>query len=247
MKKLHILTSFLFGAVMVLCTAIIISTTGISPAMSVGIAVGIAATLTAFNSYIPENLSFVTLCGQITQPQLIDCDNPVQGGTREKAYIVNYTDWESVVFGADDYTVEAIVLAVTKKAFVIEGKNNSIAPKATMVEQGFNNMFDHEIIMKGFDIKPAVKNELNSMKDGRFVIIIENYFRGVNGEVAFEIYGRTTGLEMTALERDPNNADTQGAFDYTFFTKLNKEPKLPNPLFLTNYATTKAIVDALIV
>lgn len=244
---LHIISSFLFGGIMITCTAMIILTTGVSPIVSVMIAATMATLLTVFNGYIPSNLSFVTLCGQITQAQLIDCDNPVQGGTREKAYIMNLADLDSITFGADGYTVEAITLAATKKAFVIEGKNNSIAPKATMIEQGFSNMFDHEVIAKGFDISPAVKNELNSMKDGRFVIITENYFKGSGGETAYEIYGITTGLEITNLERDPNNAETQGAFDYTFFTKLNKEPKLPNPLFLTNYATTKAIVDALIV
>jgi len=131
-------------------------------------------------------------------------------------------------------------------AYQIDGKNNSIAPKAMMVKVGFNNMFDHSVQMKGFDLSPEIKEQLNSMKDGRFVIITENYFKGVSGNSAFEIYGLTTGLEMSVLERDPNNADTQGAFDFTFFTDVNKEPRLPNSLFVTSYALSKAVVDGLL-
>jgi hypothetical protein len=84
------------------------------------------------------------------------------------------------------------------------------------------------------------------MKDGRFVVITENYFKGVAGNASFEIYGLTTGLEMSVLERDPNTADTQGAFDFTFTTINNKEPRLPNSLFNTDYATSKAVVDSIL-
>jgi hypothetical protein len=171
----------------------------------------------------------------------------MKGGTRDRAVIFNFDDISSIVFNATNTsTVEDIVLAAGKTAYQIDGKNNSISPKASMVKVGFNNMFDHSVMMKGFDISPEIKEQLNSMKDGRFVVITENYFKGVAGNASFEIYGLTTGLEMSILERDPNNADTQGAFDFTFTTINNKEPRLPNSLFITSYAGSKAVVDSLL-
>jgi len=188
-----------------------------------------------------------TVCGQIASNILKSCTKPLQGGTKDRALIINFDDIASIVYNATNVaTVEDIVLKTGKLAYQIDGKNNSIAPKASMFKVGFNNMFDHSVMMKGFDLSPEIKEQLNSMKDGRFVIITENYFKGVSGNSAFEIYGLTTGLEMSVLERDPNNADTQGAFDFTFTTINNKEPRLPNSLFITNYASSKAVVDSLL-
>jgi hypothetical protein len=188
------------------------------------------------------------VCGAIASNILISCATPMQGGTRDRAVIFNFDDISTIVYnGTNTSTVEDITLLAGKFAYQIDGKNNSIAPKAMMVKVGFNNMFDHSVQLKGFDISPEIKEQLNSMKDGRFVVITENYFKGVGGNASFEIYGLTTGLEMSVLERDPNNADTQGAFDFTFTTINNKEPRLPNSLFITDYATSKAVVDSILV
>lgn len=248
MKITKYLMLFLTIALSFVCTMSIVHTTGLDTISSACVTLGFIALMEFISAKMGYGLSFVGTCGTITASILADCDNPVQGGTRDRAYIMNFDDFDlgTIVFGADGYTIEAITLPALKTAFVIEGKNNSIVPKATMVEQGFSNMFDQEINMKGFDISPTVKKDLNSMKDGRFVIITENYFKGTSGNSAFEVYGTTVGLEMTVIERDPNNTETQGAFDMTFFTKLNKEPNLPNPLFLTDYTTTKAIAEGLL-
>lgn len=188
-----------------------------------------------------------TVCGKIAGNILKSCTKPLQGGTKDRAIVINFDDIASIVYNSTNVaTIEDIVLTTGKLAYQIDGKNNSIAPKAMMVKQGFENMFDHTIQMKGFDISPDIKEQLNSMKDGRFVVIVENYFKGTDGNSAFEVYGLTSGLELTTLERDPNNADTQGAFDFTFSTALNKEPKLPNNLFVTSYAASKAVVDGLL-
>jgi hypothetical protein len=188
-----------------------------------------------------------TVCGEISANITKSCTNPLQGGTRDRAVVINFEDVASVVYnGTNTEVIEDIVLVSGAVAYQIDGKNNSIAPKASMVKVGFNKMFDHTVMMKGFDISPATKAQLNAMKDGKFIVITENYFRGTAGESAFEVYGLTTGLEMTVIERDPNNADTQGAFDFTFFTDVNKEPRLPSSLFVTSYALSKAVVDGLL-
>jgi hypothetical protein len=187
-----------------------------------------------------------TICGKINQAILKDCEFPLQAGTRDKAKIINLADIQSIVYNnTNKAQVEDIVLVSGASAFVIDGINNSIRPQAMLVDGTYSKRFDHQVEILGFDISPEMKEHFNSGVEGRYVIITENYFQGNNGESAFEVYGLTTGLEFTVLNRNANDTETQGAFAITFLTKNNKEPKLPNAFFDTDYATTKAIFDAL--
>jgi len=246
MKSLKIILAVAFGLMMTLGTAAIITTTGLSVEASLTVAVGGAVTLTLLNNKLPQGVAMAGVCGKLASDILKSCDNPVQAGTRDRGIIINFDDVLSVTYAADGETIEDIVLASGTVGYQIDGQNNSIAPISRMVEQGFNNMWDHEVSMKGFDVSPTTKNQVNAMKDGRFVVICENYFRGSSGNAAFEVYGITTGLEAMEIERDPNSEETQGAFHFMFGTKKNKEPKTAATLFITDYSTSKAIVDGLL-
>lgn len=188
-----------------------------------------------------------SICGEINANIAFDCNNPLQNGTRDRAYIINYDDIDVAAFDATNKNiVTGITLKAGKYAYYVDGKNNSIAPTTALVRLAYSQVFDHMVNMKGFDISPVTKDMLDKAKDGRFVVITENNFKGATGDSAFEIYGLTTGLEMTVLTRDPLNADTQGAFDFTFGTDKNKEPNLPKTLYMTSYAATKAAIEALL-
>lgn len=221
----------------------------LDPLLSIGVSVIVSVTFLVVKQYTGLEFNIATVvCGEINASIANNCDFPMQAGTRERAIIINFKDWQEAVIttAIDNYTIESITLDIAATAFFIDGKSNSIKPKYTMLKQGPNKMFDHMIDMLGFTIDPDTKNELNAGIDGRYVIITENFFKGPAGNSAFEVYGSSTGLEMTALERDPLNQDTQGAFAFTFGTDLNKEPKMPAPLFITSYAATKAVFDGLL-
>jgi hypothetical protein len=251
MKTLKLIIGLLFASLLILASAALITITGLSPLESVGVSTIMALVLTGiemkFKSAMPQGLAFTGVCGKISANVSRSCTNPLQAGTRDRGIIINFDDVLAPTYDTDGETVLDIILVSGAIAYQIDGQNNSIEPKSTMVEQGFNNMFDHEVMMKGFDVSPATKNQINKMKDGRFVVVTENYFRGVAGNAAFEVYGLTTGMEVTELERDANSEETQGAFHIKFFTKKNKEPKTANTWFVTDYAITKAAVDALLV
>lgn len=187
-----------------------------------------------------------TICGKINASITKSCTIPLQGGTEDRAWIINKDDVASVSFDAGGEIVENITLNSGANAFFVDGKNNSIEPNAAMVTVGFFNMFDHTVAMKGFDISPEIKAQLNSAVDGKYIVIVENYFKGTAGNSAFEIYGLNTGLEFSEITRNANDEATQGAFHFVLTTKVNKEAKLPNPLYVTSYAATKAIVDGLV-
>ena len=187
-----------------------------------------------------------TICGKINANIKKDCAVPLQMGTRDLCKIINFSDIVSRVYDDTNKSqVKDILLASGKTAFEIDGFKNSIKPKVTLDDTTYFKRFNHEVGIIGFDISIDTKEQLNAGIEGRYVIVTENYFQGEDGESAFEVYGLTAGMELTIVERDPTSADTQGGFTLMFSTPLNKEPKLPNAFFDTDYATTKAIFDAL--
>ena len=220
---------------------------GVNPIYS-GLATGCLALLSGLFKFIPNGALGVSVCGEIASNIAFDCNTPLQSGTSDRAWIINFNDIDSVTYNATNKKiVEAITLSGSNVAYYIDGKNNSIAPKATMLDLTYVKPFDHMVNMKGFDISPDIKDQLDKAKDGRFVVIVENKFKGTAGNSAFEIYGLSVGLEMTVLERDPNNAELLGAFDFTFMTKTDKEPGLPHSFYITSYAASKTAIEALLV
>ena len=248
MKNLRFIVSFLFVALGLFMTSAIITTLGVNPIVSIVASVGLALVMDVTKRYTSFGFSFTSICGEIATNMTIDCNSPLQSGTRERAWIMNFDDVANAVitYAADGYTIEDIVLPSGKSAYYIDGKNNSIRPNQAQVQQTYANMYDHSVAFLCFDISPAMKAELNAQKDGRFVVITENYYRGTAGNSAFEVYGLTSGLVRTALTRDPNSEENGGAYDFTLMTDKSKEPKLPNPLFVTSYAASKAVVEGLL-
>lgn len=247
MKKINFknILTLLFATLMMLIASTIFIAIGLAPMEAVGLVVALECVMLFVQRYMPNNISFATICGAISGNIVYNCDYPMQGGTRERAWIFNLADIDGYVIDVNNPMLYSdITLLALKTGFYIDGRNNSIMPNFALIKGNFIEQFDHTVSMKGWDISPDVKKNLEGMKSGRFVIVCENVFRGANGNCAFEIYGATTGLELSVLTRDPNNADTQGAFDFTFATVKNKEPKMPATLFDTSYNDTLTLLNS---
>lgn len=179
-------------------------------------------------------------CGKIFKSIGFNCENQVQSGT-VVVYIANYNEVSNVVKDAERL---ATGLTFASCLYKIEGRQNSVAPMYNLIKGNFVEQYDHIVKCLGFDISPETKLNLEGAKSGKFVCIVENVYKGDAGKTAFEIYGLDAGLDMTILTRDPNNADTQGAFDLTFATNKNKEPFMPL-YFQTggSYGATKQFLE----
>lgn len=202
------------------------------------------------NPLAPLAILLVTLCGKISANQTIDCDNPLQAGTEDTLVLINYEDWLDAALtlnGTNTQIVENIVLASGIIGYEMQGKNNSIAPKYELVKQAYAEVYNHELNYKVFGVSAATKAQLEKKAKGRFVAIVYNKYKGTSGNAAFEIYGADAGLVVTQMIRDVNNQDTQGAFDIILkSSELSMEPHMPKSLFITDYATTKLLVEGLV-
>ena len=244
MRNLIFKTLF-FGLFLLSATAIFQVSLGVGTHEALALSCVLELTLLAFGKVTGKSYAMATVCGAISASIGFDCDNPMQAGTEDKAWIINKSDIDSITYNTNKMIVEDINLKVGKTAFTISGRNNSIMPSTALIKNTYTDVFDHIVNMVLFDISPAQKENLTGMISGKYVIVTENKFRGATGNSAFEIYGLDTGLELTVLTKDPNNADTQGAFSGTFATNKNKEPKMPRTVFITSYAATLAMLEGL--
>ena len=191
-------------------------------------------------------------CAKISKNQNKNCDNPIVGGVHDDIFLINFEDWEDAVIVYNETNpniIEGISLPTGAYAYKMQGINNSPAPLQTFKRLPFGGAFEHKLNYKVFRIGPDTKKELELETKGRYVAIVRNNYRGDSGEAAFEVYGPKAGMVIPdgGLVRDPNSSDTQGCYDITLqSTEKALEDHLPLSIFLTDYSTTKAIVDALV-
>lgn len=189
-------------------------------------------------------------CGRITANILTSCDDLLVGGSKNRLILINQDDLVDYDYNVSNpQIIEAINLLTSpnSNAFVVEGLKNSVEETRSAVISQYQSLWNHQIVFRVFTNTPEAKIQLEALKNGKFIAVLENNYRGSNGNAAFELYGKVQGLELTVAEAVKNDATTQGAYVITLSTGELKEPNLPATIFLTDYETTKALVDSLLI
>lgn len=191
----------------------------------------------------------MTNCGKLIKSILYDCNNPVIGGTEAVVYLFNRSDIGGYVRDTDNpQIIKGITLASGAKGYKYEGYNTSVKPKSTFVKKDYSARYDHSVDFVIFAKGSDVKAEIEKMAINRVVAVIENIHK--SGDSAFEIFGTDLGLELTTLKSDPNDANSEGAYEITLTSPGNfKEPHMPATFYAipssssateATYTTTKA-------
>jgi len=191
---------------------------------------------------------------------LYDCTDPIIGGVEAVVYLFNRDDIAAYVRDSTnpqiitDITMAVVtpaqvgppaVPAVYAKGFQYQGYNTSVKPKTTFVKKDYSSRYDHTLDFVVFQKGSAVKAEIEKFGTNRVVAIVENTYK--SGDSAFEVFGTDLGLELTTLTADPNDANSEGAYVINLQSPANfKEPHMPATFFITDYATTKAALLALV-
>jgi hypothetical protein len=189
-------------------------------------------------------------CGGITSGADYDCDAPVVPGVNQRLLLGNLDDIESITFNITTPSlIEGITMKSTKAMFPFQGVRQSLTPSYEMVPGTVSVGYNHIVPFLAFDISQEAKDNYEKMALGKLFAILENKNAVGNGNSIFEVYGINVGLEANAMTRAASDQESGGAFNITLQTPENegKEPKLPQSFFLTDYATTLALVDALLI
>lgn len=189
-------------------------------------------------------------CDNINADIIYDCDNPPTGGANDRLILFNYDDINGnvTIDPSNNLVFTNITLASGVRGYVFEGLNNSNEPRSEMIKGRYVNGYDHEVMFKVFLNSPAAKAQLQRLDGAKVVALVQNNHKGEDGNAAFEIYGYETGLRLQELARVIADSETQGAYNVVVRNdEVSRPSSLPQTLWDTDFATTKAIVDSLIV
>jgi len=190
------------------------------------------------------------VCGSLTIDITQDCDNPMIAGAKDRLILGNFEDILSVTRDVGNHLIVTALTLVAggAQAFQYDGKNNSNEPSFALVKKDFAEVYEHSVKFKVFLNDGATKQELEAMAKGRVFAITENNHLGPAGNSAFEILRLESGLVLTVHTRNTADDATQGAHDLELkSSEKSPEPHVPAAFFLTSFAVTKALVDALLV
>jgi hypothetical protein len=186
-------------------------------------------------------------CGDLSQSELFNCLQPMQGGVGNESRLVLVLRKDLLLVtegsGTTQDLITAITLGTNKTGFVMEGFKQSLKPKYRAVKTpSGQTMYVHELEYMVYSYSQLTKNNLTAKGNGRYVAIYENAKTDSN---AFEMMGLNVGLEVLELERAPQ--ENGGAFRIKLSTPENEfEGKMPQTIFTTDYTTTASLVNALI-
>ena len=182
------------------------------------------------------------------------CSDPVVPGFEQEGIIMNR---DEIDFGAITFdttrsnVISQIAMLAGKRAYKVRVLGNTpfTGTTTSFVSGTYQNTFTNTVQFVVLDNGPDVcESVIDALANGRFVMILENTFKGLNkesnkGDAAFQIYGYTQGLAASAIENDKYSEDTNGGWLVTLQeTKASKSGMF---LYKSDYATTKKMFDTL--
>lgn len=158
---------------------------------------------------------------KLAADMMANCENPSTKGLRNYGWIVNYDDidLESCVRDESNPNIlTTLVLQSGKKAYrmYVPGKTPFTGTNKALADGTYRKTFTKGVNLVILDNGPdVVKDIINPLANGLFVVILENKFGGKDGKNTFEIYGFEQGLSATALADDKYSEDTDGGWSAT--------------------------------
>lgn len=182
---------------------------------------------------------------QLTKDITSNCTTARQGGLEVVAYLGKRTDLEFTfsVTANKENTITALDNAVGKKCIKVTGIKKLLNAGHTIVTaENRPDRFAHFFAFEGFEILAEDITNLDHMDD--IVAIVELKDKTSTGEGVFRVYGAKCGLYKTEDAQDMNA--NNGARTIRLASMAGQEePFSAYTLFVTSYAASKAIFDAL--
>lgn len=182
-------------------------------------------------------------CGSIDRGSVLSCKTPLVGGIGGDSRLVLY-NFSEVSFTESSTTpnlLTAITLASGASGYQFQGYKLSLKPSVDIVA-GANgqNLFKHRIAFVIFENTQLQKNNIQTLKDGRYVALYEN--NGKNND-SFELSGINVGLEVKPQKIRDLQTDGAAYMLLLETPDAELETKLPQTFLSTNYSTTLTAVN----
>jgi len=197
---------------------------------------------------IQQLLNFRGACSLISSGILADCDTKPVAGTETEIFLANREDIVDLDYNiSNSMIVEGINMVALKKFYKFKGIKQSNNPSAKMNKSKYVNNWIHLLDFLIFANDGAAKKLINDLSSAEVVAIVQNKWKGASGNMAYEMLGFSAGLVLVAAERNPNDAETAGAWKLSLGQDEGQFEDLPPlTIFDTDLATTTSLITALL-
>ena len=172
-----------------------------------------------------------------------DCSNPRIAGYEQIGVIFNKDDIDLTALtinSSNSRIIEAIAAKSGKSPFVVyNNKNNPLPFNGTQTEYNSDNDKYDKTVQFYFEGIGGENSEdvVEPLKGGEYLVILQR--KDHRGDGSFQVFGYQSGLKATAQVQDEETG-------YWLMTLTCSEPSAECSFFKTDYATTKALFDALV-
>lgn len=190
-------------------------------------------------------------CDTLSKNLLADyCAKAPVGGSKDALYLININDLDrtaSTISATNDQLITAIVAQATKHGYKLTGKVYLGGGQADLVKGANFDLYNHQLPFKILEDSVEADKWADTLKNGRYVAILEKNVAAGNEANAFMVYGWDCGLEVTAYSSNIDDADLKGVPSLTLGSnEKSYEPRPPRRYLSTDYTTTKAALEALL-
>ena len=185
----------------------------------------------------------VDCTGNLTADILFDCANAPIGGIEQNVVLISKDDID-VVNTTTDATNRVLVtnlqLKAGKTGYLLSGVKQSNGKAWELVKkENAPDKFKHTF--SGVIFNPSVANKLQAdalAKGAKYVVVVEQVWKGADSKDAFEILGLTSGLELMTMTNNSKENDNMIMFELASADGY-EETTMPRTLLDGSYAATK--------
>lgn len=183
--------------------------------------------------------------GKITADILKDCDYLPVGGLELDVVLINEDDInrDAVTFdNANRLKMTNLQLKSGKTGYKISGVKQSNGKRYELVKKE-NAPDKFKQFFSGVVFAPSAANKLqlaNLTVGARYIVVVEQKWKGASNAEAFEVLGYNSGLELATLTNNSRESDNAILFELASPDGY-EEPNPPYTLLETSYAATKTL------
>ena len=177
---------------------------------------------------------------------LFDClDKPMKGLAGSRGVIVNWSDLDLTALTQSGATISSLALMNGATGFKLEWFKELASTNSEYIKSSEDvDGFSHSFLCRLSTSTASNAERAAELKDGRFVMIVETEYKGVENLDAFKVYGIRAGMELS--EMSGNSNENSGSLLYTLSTREGTFENYLYSVFSEGaYATSKAAFDSL--
>lgn len=187
-----------------------------------------------------------TCNSELTTDILFSCaDKPKKGIDGGRAVLINFDDIDLAASTEAGATITDLVLEAGKTGFAFEWYKDLASGESAFTP----NTEDIDGFLQTFRGRMATSSaehaeRANELRGGRFVVVYESRYKGVDNLDAFKVRGWENGLKLSEMTENTN--ENSGSLVFALASEEGDFESYPYNVFLeTDYATSKATFDTL--